>query len=162
VSRVYSTWLLPLGRDHESRPKAVTRQKRCPGDVRKAGRLESRAVFAFCVGLAGIKGIEENQIEAHGLERRGMRIIQNLANDAEPAGRGEGRPDVLEDPLRVVGRQYLAAQWSDAPCKGVKMSSCSPASMAMQHRHPNRGREWCQGVGPDVPLGHLPNWSILR
>jgi hypothetical protein len=31
--------------------------------------LEPRAVFAFRVGLAGIKGIQENQIEAHGLDR---------------------------------------------------------------------------------------------
>ncbi len=65
-------------------------------------------MFAFRVGLAGIKGIEENQIEADGLERGGMRIIQNLANDEEPAARRERRPHVLEDPLRLVGFVFVA------------------------------------------------------
>ena len=60
-------------------------------------------MFAFRVGLLGIEGIEENQIEAHGLERGGMRIIQNLANDEEPAPRSESRPNVLEGLLRLVG-----------------------------------------------------------
>src|SRR5438128_8975469 len=103
VSHVCFTWLLPLVRDDESRPIAVTQHKGRPDNVDKAGRLEPCAVFAFRVGLPGIEGIEGNQIEAHGLERGGMRIIQNLANDEEPAPRSESRPNVLEDLLRLVG-----------------------------------------------------------
>ena len=61
VSRVCSTWLLPLVRDHDSRPKAVMQQKGRPDDVDKVGRLEPRAMFAFRVGLAGVKGIKEYQ-----------------------------------------------------------------------------------------------------
>jgi len=64
-------------------------------------------MFAFRVGLAGLKGIEENQIEAHGLERRDMRIIQYLANDEEPAAWRERGSNVLEDLLRLVGREHL-------------------------------------------------------
>src|SRR4030095_14577172 len=107
VSRACAAWLLPLVRDHESRPKAVPQQKGFPDDVDKAGRLEPRTVFAFRVGLAGIEGIQENQIEAYGLERGSVRLIQNLANNEEPATWGEGRSDVLEDPLRLVSLQQL-------------------------------------------------------
>jgi len=83
VSHACGTRLLSLGRDDESRPKAVTQQKGLSDNVDKAGRLEPGAVFTFRVGLPGIEGIEENQIEAHGLERGGLRIIQYLAYDEE-------------------------------------------------------------------------------
>ena len=98
-----STWLLPLGRDDESRSKTVPQHKGRPDNVDKASRLEPGAVFALRVGLPGIEGIEENQIEAHGLTRGGMRLIQYLANDEEPAAWPEGRPNVLEDLVRLVG-----------------------------------------------------------
>ena len=46
-----------------------------PDDVDKAGGLEPGAVFTFRVGLPGIESIQENQIEAHGIERGDMRLI---------------------------------------------------------------------------------------
>ena len=64
-------------------------------------------MFTFRVGLAGIKGIEENQIEAHGLERRGVRIIQYLANwvsvTASPPA-----PPPTSTRVRVVAKSYRA------------------------------------------------------
>lgn len=64
-------------------------------------------MLAFRVGLAGIKGIEENQIEAHGFAWGDVRIIQYLANNEQPAAWREGGPHVLEDLVRLVGREHL-------------------------------------------------------
>ena len=64
-------------------------------------------MFTFRVGFPSREGIQENQIEAHGLEWGDMRLIEYLANDKEPAAGCEGGPHMLEDLLHLVRRQYL-------------------------------------------------------
>ena len=133
VSRVCSVWLLPLVRDHESRPKAVMQPKRRPDEVlpqptQAHGSLQRQRCDLLAVG------------ESEGLRKASCRLLcygpERSYCTAIRAGCVQGCP---VGALARLGGGSQGAGWAPAGCwealeggreKGFCIAYTPPQSLA--------------------------------